>query len=99
MAESAHNPMLKEDIESDDSCPLDYMSLTTENEKKHDINRISTGNAAVFPELRNPFEHFYVKFRDLNADEKSIDECPSGNWREEDRRAHPAVEVGLKFSF
>lgn len=99
MSKPRENPMLKEESEDSENSPLDYISLTSKRDREEDIYRINGSNKAVFPELKSPFDHFYVKFRDLNSDRKSIDDEPSGNWRDEDRRAHPAVEVGVKFTF
>ena len=83
---------------SDENIDLSYNGNATERDRKFDAENLMSGTRAVFPELPEPFNHMYVKFRDLNSDSNCFPQS-----REllpiEDRREHPAVEVGMKFTF
>ena len=81
-----------------ESTDLTYEGNTTERDRKFDAENLMSGTRAVFPELPEPVNHMYVKFRNLNSDSNcsphSRDFGPI-----EDRRGHPAMEVGIKFTF
>lgn len=83
---------------ADENTDPTYEGSTTGRDREYDAKNLMHGSMAVFPELPTPFNHMYVRFRDLN--DNSI--C-SPHSREfgplEDRREHPAVEVGIKFTF
>ena len=83
---------------SDETIDLSYAGKTTKRDRQFDAENLMAETRAVFPELPEPFNHMYVKFRDLNSDSNcsphSRDFGPI-----EDRREHPAVEVGIKFTF
>lgn len=74
---------------------------TTPEEREADAKAIvkaSSETKAVFPEIPFLSDHMYVKFRDLNSNSKSfLDDAVDMD--SENRRPHPAVEVGLKFTF
>ena len=83
---------------ADENTDLTYEGNTTERDRKFDAENLMSGTRAAFPELPEPFNHMYVKFRDLNSDSNCSPH--SRDFRPiEDRREHPAVEVGIKFSF
>lgn len=83
---------------ADENIDLTYQGNTTERDRKFDVENLMSGTRAVFPELPEPFNHMYVKFRDLNSDSNfSPHSMDFGSI--EDRRGHPAVEVGIKVTF
>ena len=83
---------------ADENTDLTYEGNTTERDRKFDVENLMSDTRAVFPELPEPFNHMYVKFRDLNSDSNcsphSRDFGPI-----EDRRENPSQEVGIKFTF
>lgn len=83
---------------ADENTNLTYGGNITERDRKFDAKNLMSSTRAVFPELPEPFNHLYVKFRDLNSDSNcSPHSMDFGHI--EDRREHPAVEVGIKFTF
>ena len=83
---------------ADEDTDLTYDGNTTERDRKFDAENLMSDTRGVLPELPNPFNHMYVKFRDLNSDSNcsphDMDFGPI-----EERREHPAVEVGIKLTF
>ena len=83
---------------SDETIDLTYKGNTSERDRKFDAENIILATGAVFPELPPPFNNLFVKFRDLNSDSNCSPQSAEMNTTE-DRREHPSIEVGLKFTF
>lgn len=82
----------------DEKTDCSYQGNTTERDRKFDAENLMSNSKAVFPELPEPFNHMYVKFRDLNSD-SNCSQHTSEFRHIEDLHEHPAVEVGIKYTF